>query len=71
MRAKGNTSRCFVGILFLLVGAVSCATVPELKVNYRLPPKSEVLKSKRVVVGFEDARASKDLMGIILAPLST
>jgi len=50
-------------ILFLLAGAVSCATVPELRVNYRLPPKSEALQSKRVVVGFEDARASKDLMG--------
>ncbi len=63
MRTEGNTSRCFMGVLFLLVGAVSCATVPELKVNYRLPPKSEALQSKRVVVGFEDARASKDLMG--------
>jgi hypothetical protein len=63
MRMKGNTSRCFVGILFLLVGTVSCATVPELRVNYRLPPKSEALKSKRVFVGFEDARASKDLIG--------
>ena len=63
MRTKGNTSRCLVGILFLLIGAVSCATVPELKINYRLPPKSEALQSKRVVVGFEDARASKDLMG--------
>ncbi len=63
MRTKGNTSRCFVGILFLLIGAVSCATVPELKINYRLPPKSRALESKRIVVGFEDARASKDLMG--------
>ena len=63
MRTKGNTSRCFMVILFLLVGAVSCATIPELRVNYRLPPKSEALQSKRVVVGFEDARASKDLMG--------
>ena len=63
MRTKGNTSRCFVGVLFFLVGAVSCATVPELKINYRLPPKSRALESKRIVVGFEDARASKDLMG--------
>ena len=63
MRTKGNTSRCFMVILFLLMGAVSCATIPELRVNYRLPPKSGALQSKRVVVGFEDARASKDLMG--------
>ncbi len=63
MYKKGNTSRCFMGILFLIVGVVSCATVPELKINYRLPPKSTALQSKRVVVGFEDARASKDLMG--------
>jgi hypothetical protein len=45
------------------VGVVSCATVPELKVNYRLPPKSEALHDKRVFVGFEDTRVSKDLMG--------
>jgi len=63
MPTKSNTSRCFVVILFLLVGAVSCATVPELKIDYRLPPKSEALKSKRVFVGFEDARASEDLIG--------
>ncbi len=63
MRTKGNTSRCFVGILFLLVGAVSCATVPELTINYRLPPRSTALQFKRVFIGFEDARASKDLMG--------
>ena len=63
MVTKDNASRCFVGILFLLVGAVSCANVPELKVDYRLPPKSETLRSKSVFVGFEDARASKDLMG--------
>jgi hypothetical protein len=63
MRTKGNISRCFVGILFVLVGAVSCASVPELKINYRLPPKSEALQSKSVVIGFEDARASEDLLG--------
>ena len=63
MLTKGNRSRYFVGILFLLVWTVSCATVPELKINYRLPPKSKALESKRVVVGFEDARASKDIMG--------
>jgi hypothetical protein len=52
-----------VGIFFILVWIVSCATVPELKINYQLPQRSEALQSKRVVVGFEDARASKGLMG--------
>ena len=63
MRTKGNTSRCFMVILFFMVGAVSCATVPELKINYRLPPKSDALHSMRVFIGYEDERASKDLMG--------
>jgi hypothetical protein len=52
-----------VGILFFLVWVVSCATVPELIIDYQLPQKSVALQSKRVVVGFEDARTSKDLMG--------
>lgn len=64
MKTKNRAKGFFVGILLLLAGVVSCATVPELKVNYRLPPKSEALRGKKVLLGFEDARASRDLIGL-------
>jgi len=63
MKMIKKTRRYFIGILFLLTGVVSCATVPELNVNYRLPPESEELKGKKVFFGFEDVRKSKDLIG--------
>ena len=62
MRMKGKIRSYVAGILFLLVVAVSCATVPELRVNYQLPPKSEALKGKRIFVGFEDARSSREIL---------
>ncbi|MEE9612502.1 MAG: hypothetical protein V3W19_14710 [Desulfatiglandales bacterium] len=55
--------RYSTGILFLLAAVVSCATVSDLKVTYRLPPKSDELKGKKVFLGFQDARASKDILG--------
>lgn len=63
MKMIKKTRRYFIGILFLLTGVVSCATVPELNVSYRLPPKSDELKGKKVFFGFEDVRKSKDLIG--------
>ena len=63
MKTIDKTRLYFMGILFLLAGVVSCASVPELNVNYRLPPRSEELKDKKVFIGFEDERTSKDLIG--------
>jgi hypothetical protein len=51
------------GILFLLATVVSCATVSDLNVAYRLPPKSDALKGKKVFLGFQDERVSKDILG--------
>ncbi len=51
------------GILFLLATVVSCATVSDLNVAYSLPPKSDELKGKKIFLGFQDARASKDVLG--------
>ena len=63
MEEKNRARRCFIGMLFVLMAVTSCTTIPELKVTYQLPMRSEVLKGKKVFVGFEDARRSKDLIG--------
>lgn len=52
-----------LGNILLLVFVVSCATIPELKVHYQLPPASDNLKGKRVYLAFEDARKTKEMFG--------
>jgi hypothetical protein len=59
---KGARSR-FIGMILVLMAVTACTTIPELKVTYQLPMRSEALKGKKVFVGFEDARKSKDLIG--------
>jgi hypothetical protein len=63
MEEKNGARRRFIGMLFVLMALTSCTTIPELKVTYHLPMRSEALKGKKVFVGFEDARKSKDLIG--------
>lgn len=52
-----------VGIVFLFMSLISCATVPELTVNYRLPPESKGLKGHQFVLSFKDLRSSKEILG--------
>jgi hypothetical protein len=63
MEEKNRARRPFIGMLFVLMAVSACTTIPELKVTYQLPRRSEALKGKKVFVGFEDARKSKDLIG--------
>ena len=63
MEEKKGARKRFIGMLFVLMAVASCTTIPELKVTYQLPVRSEALKGKKVFVGFEDARKSKDLIG--------
>lgn len=53
------------GLLFLVILAFagSCASIPELKVNYRLPPPSNELKGKGVLLVIQDARKTKEILG--------
>jgi hypothetical protein len=56
------------GWLFFLFASttallLSCASIPYLEVQYRLPNKSETLKGKRVYVTVEDIRTNKDMIG--------
>ena len=50
-------------IVFLLLFMSGCASIPELKVNYQLPPPSDPLKGKRVVLVVEDNRPAGDFLG--------
>ena len=63
MKILNQSIRHSVGILFLSVAMVSCATVPELKLNYRLPPESDELKGKKIQLLFEDNRAVENILG--------
>jgi hypothetical protein len=50
-------------ILFVIPILTSCATVPDLEVNYRLPLASEALKGKTVCLEFKDLRTMKGILG--------
>ena len=63
MKAENQPLRSLIVVFFFLAGAVACATVPELKVNYRLPPKSEALRGRKVCLVFKDMRTNKDILG--------
>jgi hypothetical protein len=50
--------------LLVLVGMASCATIiPELQVQYTLPPPSDQLKRRAVSLTIEDRRADKSILG--------
>lgn len=54
--------KCSITILFSAF-IVSCASIPELKVHYQLPPRDDQLKGKKIVLVFEDTRAIKQIVG--------
>jgi hypothetical protein len=55
----------WLGFVFASTMALllSCAPIPYLEVEYRMPTKSETLKGQRVYVTVEDARTNKDIIG--------
>ena len=63
MRGKNQGLGRALMIFVLFAGMTACATIPELKVNYQLPPRSDQFKGKKVFLAFDDARTSKKLFG--------
>ena len=63
MKTVNQTVKHALWILFLLALMASCASIPYLTVDYRLPPQTDELKGKKVFLAFEDARAGKDIIG--------
>ena len=56
------------GIFFILLWAsmlwtISCATVPELRVEYRVPEASSILEGREISLAFEDIRTNKEILG--------
>lgn len=50
-------------ILMIFIFTASCASIPELKVSYQLPPASGQLKGKKVLLKIKDARGNKEDLG--------
>ncbi|MFC1819551.1 hypothetical protein ACFLZG_00500 [Thermodesulfobacteriota bacterium] len=63
MRLTDRFVGCMICILLILTIAVSCSTIPKLKVTYRLPPESGELEGKKIHLTFKDTREVKDLLG--------
>jgi len=55
-------TRGFLIIVFLAF-LLSCAMIPELKVNYELPPKSEILEGREIFLAIKDSRQKDDILG--------
>lgn len=51
-----------LGALFIVFLIASCATVPELRVEYRVPAKTDVLKGEEIFLDFKDARTNKEIL---------
>ncbi len=62
MRKIKQFFACGLVILSISMFIISCASIPELKVNYELPPKSEQLKGKKVILEIVDARKDKEIL---------
>jgi len=52
-----------VCIFILLCIFVSCASRPELKINYSMPSATDELNEEKVYLSFDDARRTKDIIG--------
>ena len=63
MKEIDHVMRYCMGVFFVLVVLTSCATIPELTVNYGLPPKADELKGKKIFLSLVDNRAVKDILG--------
>ncbi len=60
-----STMQCWKYLCGILIGlaVAACASVPDLRVHYQLPPPSRVLEGVRLTVAVEDARPSPALLG--------
>jgi hypothetical protein len=58
----GRLGRVFMSCVFF-IGLTACASVPDIKVLYQLPPKSDRFKGQKVLFTFEDARGDQPFLG--------
>jgi hypothetical protein len=50
-------------IIFIFAFIISCASIPQLKVRYQLPPQSERLKGRKTILVVEDTRPETVIVG--------
>lgn len=63
MRLADRCVLC-ISVIFLFSAFVfSCSSIPELKIIYRLPERSDELKGMSVSLVFEDSRGTKTVLG--------
>jgi hypothetical protein len=62
MGKTGCSKRWFVVLTVVMVLFGGCATIPELKLLYQLPPPTDRLKGQTVFLSIQDARATKDII---------
>jgi hypothetical protein len=62
---KGINQAIAKSLTIILISAlmISCASIPQLKVRYQLPPQSDRLKGRKVVLVVEDARPETVIVG--------
>jgi len=62
---KGINQAIAKSLPIILISAlmISCASIPQLKVRYQLPPQSDRLKGRKVVLVVEDARPETVIVG--------
>jgi len=62
MEKTGCIKRWFVVLTVVMVLFGGCATIPELKLLYQLPPPEDRLKGQTVFLSIQDARTTKDII---------
>jgi len=62
IRAVFGRQKPTVFFFLVCLGILSCASIQVIEVLYQLPAASQQYKGKEVVLAFEDARASKEIM---------
>jgi hypothetical protein len=62
---KGINQAIAKSLPIILISAfiISCASIPQLKVRYQLPPQSDRLKGRKVILVVEDARPETVIVG--------
>jgi len=63
MKMINQGKRVALGALLTAMVLGSCASVPILEINYRIPTDSNSLKGKEVTFRVEDARTDKNMIG--------
>jgi hypothetical protein len=62
MGKMDSARRWFVVLTVVTLLLGGCATIPELKLLYQLPPPKDRLKGQTVSLSIQDARADKDII---------